>query len=121
WPKALTAPPQGSSQALKFCLLTGFFDRVAERRADGQTLLLSSGAQAQLSHDSGVTQAHYLLALSTLGGGEGRNAIPIVQIALRLAPDDLLDALPENVSFKDEARYDKGRDRVDLRSLISYG
>lgn len=112
-----TTAPHG---ALIRALLAGFPDRVAERRGDGWSLVLSNGAQAILHESSSVVGAHLLLAVSTDAPG-GRQRKAQVRLACRLEPDLLMEVGGERIDARDELSWNDDRGRLEQVSRLSYG
>ncbi len=113
----VTEPPEN---ALCRALLTGFPDRVAERRGESNGLVLSTGAQAVLHESSSVVGAHLLLAVSTdAPGGQRRKAQ--VRMACRLEPDLLMDVAGERIEARDELSWNDSRGRLEQVSRLTYG
>lgn len=100
-------------------LLTGFMDRVAQRKK-GRELVLENGTQATLDESSCVVASPLLLALSADAPG-GRLRKASVRIACRLEADWLLDVLAEQIEALDELVFDRDRERVDQVSRLVYG
>lgn len=118
---------------LALALLSGFPDRVARRRKPGaRDLILATGHVAQQADESVAKNAGLLLALdaedrshapTTLARGEKR--APRHGIRVRIAePIDaewLLDHAADQLSEKEELRWDEAKERVQLESSLCWG
>ena len=109
-----------SERRLARALWSGFPDRVAARRASGSRLVLSSGAQAELAPESSVQKAALLLCVAA-DFPRGQRSHAVVRQAVRLEGDWLLDWAADAVEAREELDYDPERDKIDARSLLSYG
>lgn len=106
--------------ALRRALLSGFPDRVAERRGGGRQLVFCTGAQASLHESSSVVHANLLLALSTdAPGGKQRHAQ--VRIACRLDPDLLMEVAGNRIEAEEQIVWNSGREKLEQVSRLSYG
>lgn len=88
--KTSTAKRVPPARVLAQCLLTGFADRVAMRRAPGAPRFkLASGQGAVLEEESLVEQEDLVLAVSLEGGRKGAFSEHWIRIAAPLHPEDL--------------------------------
>ncbi len=117
---AQTTTDQDPHEKWARCLFSGFPDRVATRRGRGRKLVMSNGAQAELSTTSCVQNASLLLAVAASARREHVSE-PLVDIAVRLDPDWLFSWAPDNIIARETATYDAERDRVVLIDQLSYG
>lgn len=106
--------------ALTRALLTGLWDRVAERRGRGADVVFMNGLSGRLSDQSGVTQARFLLALAT-DAPSGKHNELIVRLACRIDPDLLFDVHPELIETKEQFSFSSEKERVEEQSSLSYG
>ena len=97
------------------CLLTGFPDRVALRRAPGsERLLLADGTGAKLAPESSVRDATLMIAVGLEGARRGQRAEHLVRIACAIEPSWL--DLEETV----ETVFDPEREAVITRQVRRY-
>jgi ATP-dependent helicase HrpB len=74
----------GTMDELRFrrAVFTGYPDRVAQRRTEGQPrVLLANGHGAVLGTESGVRSAEYLVALDIMAGRRGQNSEARIRMA----------------------------------------
>lgn len=116
-------PPRTEEEAerrLTQALFRGFPDRVATRKGAGARLVLSSGAQAELARESSVQAAALLLCVAA-DYPRGQQGLAVVRQGVRLEADWLLEWASEQVEARDELVYDPDRDKIDAKSVLSYG
>jgi ATP-dependent helicase HrpB len=108
---------------LEKSLLLAFPDRVAWRRETGRCeLVLVNGNTAQLSDQSVVRDARYLLALmADERSTRGRKASAIVRVACRIDPNWLLELLADKVIAEEDQIWANPPGRVETISKIRYG
>src|SRR5690606_13066996 len=109
-----------AERRLTQALFRGFPDRVATRKGAGARLVLSSGAQAELARESSVQAAALLLCVAA-DYPRGQQGLAIVRQGVRLEADWLLEWASEQVEARDELVYDPDRDKIDAKSVLSYG
>lgn len=115
--------PAELGSLLRRCLLSGFSDRVARRRAPGsRELILCNGQTATQSENSVVTVEPLLLALDVEERREAQRGPQIqVRLASAIDPDWLLTDYYANLEFADAIVFDEERGRVEAVSKINYG
>jgi ATP-dependent helicase HrpB len=109
-----------AESSLRSCLLKAFPDWVAATKGSTRGLLLSTGVQATLSEQSGVSDVPFLLALSLDAPG-GKRTHPLVRMACSVSPDWLLEEAMDQVQAKDELRWNPDKERVEEISELRYG
>lgn len=88
--KTSTAKEVPDGRTLAQCLLSGFADRVAMRRAPGsERFKLASGQGARLDGESLVEDVDLVLAVSLEGGRRGQFSEHWIRIAAPVHPEDL--------------------------------
>ena len=108
--------------ALLQSLLSGFPDRVAKRRKAGAPeLLLFGGSTAQLSHDSVVQEAEFLVALEVEESKRGSDSRTWVRTASEVQPEWLLGLEAESISEMDALTWNKADARVERVTRLAYG
>jgi len=121
-------PHEAFDVALGKALLAGYPDRVAKRvRRAGSQLALAGGGSAELSEESAVREAEWLLALDA----EERGAAPpsrgyaragaLVRLASGIDPSWLLDLFPGDVQEAREATWDDQAKRATTRESLTWG
>ncbi len=106
--------------ALTHALFMGFSDRVAERKATGQDLLLMNGQIARLADTSAVLRAPLLLCLSA-DAPRGKQSTPLVRLAHRIDADQLLDWASTRIEAREEFQWSAEKERVEESSSLTYG
>jgi ATP-dependent helicase HrpB len=117
------APPTTDAEVerrLAQALFRGFPERVGARKGGGARLVLASGAQAELARESSVQAAALLLCVAA-DFPRGQQGLAMVRQAVRLEADWLLEWAPDRVEARDELDYDPERDKIDAKSVLSYG
>ncbi len=119
----LSVPTESSDSALSKALLLAFPDRVAWRREAGQRgLVLTNGTTAQLSEQSVVQNAPYLVALvADERTSHGRKGATLVRTACRIDPNWLLELCEDQVTTEEEQVWADPPGRVETTSLMRYG
>ncbi len=104
-------------------LLLAFPDRVAWRRESGQRdLVMTNGNVAQLSDQSVVHDARYMLALiADERPTRGRRGATIIRVACRIDPNWLLELRSEQVITEEHLVWVDPPGRVETVSTIRYG
>jgi ATP-dependent helicase HrpB len=108
---------------LCLALLSAYPDRVAYRREPGRNdLVMTNGAMADLSEQSVVRDARYLVAMvadeRTVGGRKGG---PLIRLACRIDPNWLLDLCSDTISIEEQDTWVASRNRIENLSTIRYG
>ncbi|MDX2051086.1 MAG: ATP-dependent helicase HrpB [Polyangiaceae bacterium] len=116
-------PDEQVGAVLCRCLLSGFPDRVARRRATAsRELILCNGQTATLSETSVVSVAPLMLALDVEERREGQRGPQIqVRLASAVEADWLLSDYYNDLEFADSLVFEEERGRVEQVSKISYG
>ena len=119
---------------LLISILAGYPDRVARRRlptgdvSDANIdLLLAGGGAAQLSPESVVHQAEFLVAVDAEDRrepGRGRSSIrggkTLVRLASAIEPEWLLDLFTNEISEKTEVQWNAQAERVEIVQRLMY-
>lgn len=105
------------------CLLAGYPDRVAKRRAKhSPELLLCEGGAATLSEASVVREPELLVALDAEERpGTNRGARTVVRLASEIQPEWLLELFPEGITEVDQLEWNASSGRVERTSRLAYG
>jgi ATP-dependent helicase HrpB len=119
------APPpadaDAAERALCRALLGAYPDRVARRRTPGgRSVVLSSGATAELAEASVVRDTAFLVALDA-DRRSGRSSAAVVRLASAIDPEWLLEDHGERVETTDELVWNPERQRVDRVSRFTLG
>lgn len=123
-----------SERELLISVLAGYPDRVARRRAskdareESRELLLSGGGTAELSTESVVREAEFMVAVDAserddaaarTSGARASAAKSVVRLASAIEPDWLLDLFADSLAERVEARWNAQSERVEvLRRLV---
>ncbi len=112
-----------STEALAWCLLHGYSDRVARRRERGSPeLVMMGGETARLGPQSVVHDAPYLLALDAEDRAtRGRSSRALVRVACGIDPDWLLEKYADDITETDELTFNSQTERVERVRRLSYG
>ena len=102
--------------ALLQCVLLGFADRVARRRA-GNQLLLANGASAELTGEP----PPYTFMVAIDAEDRSDQPLPFVRMVARIEPEWLLDLFPERVRAQSSLQWNQAAERVDAVSALLYG
>jgi ATP-dependent helicase HrpB len=111
-------------RALREALLAAHPDRVAMIRVDEhdrRTLVFAFGGSAELSPDSGVRSAEYVIALRSEERREGTRRRAVVRSACAIEPEWLFDLFSDAITETEELRFDPVRERVVGESALRYG
>ncbi|MDQ3256652.1 MAG: ATP-dependent helicase HrpB, partial [Acidobacteriota bacterium] len=142
-PKVISTEKKRASNAIRetellISVLAGYPDRVARRRTTpnenrqtGRELLLAGGGAAELSAESVVRQAEFLVAVDAAerrtsgarsGGmaGARSGARTLVRIASAIEPDWLLDLFTDRISETIEAVWNATVQRVEVVQRLMY-
>ena len=120
---ALKEPIESSDSPLSKSLLLAFPDRVAWRREAGQReLVLANGKTAQLSEQSVVQHAPYLLALvADERAIRGKKGATTIRVACGIDPNWLLELCDDQVTAEEQQEWVDPPGRVETTSLMRYG
>jgi ATP-dependent helicase HrpB len=111
-------------RALRRALLEAHPDRVAMIRVDEhdrRTLVFAFGGSAELSPDSGVRSAQYVIALRSEERREGTRRRAVVRSACAIEPEWLFDLFSDAITETEELAFDPARERVVGESALRYG
>lgn len=98
------------------CLLVGFGDRVARRRAAGSGRAVMVGRTGVvLDESSAVREAEYFVAIELERGGQARGAEARVRLASAVRKEWLYELFPGAIRRSDELVFDADRRRVVRR------
>lgn len=100
---------------LLVAILSGYPDRVA-RRVRGRSLAMGGGGSAELSEDSAVRDAPFVVALDA---DERRGAVVVVR-ASGIEPEWLLDLFPDHIEERDDVTWNESTGRVEATSRMLY-
>jgi ATP-dependent helicase HrpB len=111
-------------RAVRQALLAAHPDRVAMIRVDEhdrRTLVFAFGGSAELSPDSGVRAAEYVIALRSEERREGTRRRAVVRSACAIEPEWLFDLFSDAITETEELAFDPARERVVGESALRYG
>ncbi|WP_052557080.1 ATP-dependent helicase C-terminal domain-containing protein, partial [Enhygromyxa salina] len=123
-PRKPPATPEQRERALRLALLAAHPDRVATVRVDEhdrRTLVFAFGGSAELSSESGVRSAGWVIALRNEERREGTRRRAVVHSAAAIEPEWLIDLFADAVTDTQELRFDAARERVVGESALRYG
>jgi ATP-dependent helicase HrpB len=117
-------------EALSIAVLTGYPDRVAQRRSSDELrrkgeveLLLSSGGSARLAGSSGIGDAALLVAVQaeekSVPGRSSRGGVH-VKLASAIEPEWLLELYPDKISESSTACWNREACRVEVVERMMY-
>lgn len=125
-----------SERELLVSVLAGYPDRVARRRASNaardtsRELLLSGGGTAELSTESVVRGAEFMVAADAEERGDAAPAFArasksgaaksVVRLASAIEPDWLLDLFADSLAERVEARWNAQGERVEVVRRLVY-
>ncbi len=130
-----------SEDQIRLSVLAGYPDRVAKRqesdnadmvdafptasrstvRSTGQGIWkLSNGTFAQLAAESVVRGAEFVVAVEASEKLANRSSSTVIQTAVVIEPDWLLELFPDAVCEKNLVRWHEERKRVEVVSLLLY-
>ena len=123
-----------AERELLVCVLAGYPDRVARRRAargareESRELLLSGGGTAELSPESVVREAEFLVAVDASERDDAARtpksvasaAKSVVKLASAIEPDWLLDLFADSLAERVEARWNAQSERVEVVRRLVY-
>jgi ATP-dependent helicase HrpB len=94
---------------LRRALLQAYPDRVAKRtKSGGRGLAIAGAGVAELSEESCVRYAPWMIALSA----ESKGTSALVRLASAIEPEWLIDAFPEAIEERTEASWESAKERV---------
>lgn len=120
-------------RSVLLAILSGYPDRVARRRTPSQDarrgaesidLVLANGTAAELSPESTVRQAEFVVAVDAderRDGRSGRRGATLVRLASAIDADALFDLFPEAIAETVESRWNARDERVESVSRLMYG
>ncbi len=103
--------------ALRFCILTGYPDRVGRRRARSAEIVFAGGGSGTLAPSSVVIDAELVVAVDASEVSRGKVAI---RRASKIEALWLLDLAPERVLDTDELIWNRAAERVERAQRTSY-
>jgi len=106
---------QHSDDGLLISVLAAFPDRVARRR-NGNQVLLSSGASAEVAGDP--PRYEFMVALDAEDRKE--KPLPLVRMTSRVEPEWLIDLFPDRVRDQSDVIWNRAASRVDAVSALLY-
>jgi len=104
---------QHSDDGLLISVLAAFPDRVARRR-NGNQVLLSSGASAEVAGDP--PRYEFMVALDAEDRKE--KPLPLVRMTSRVEPEWLIDLFPDRVREQSDVIWNRAASRVDAVSRV---
>ena len=117
-----TTSPAQHAEALPRCLLAGFVDQLAKRRAPGQLNCdLTEQRQGQLVRESVVQDAAFFVA-ANLREAPSRGASPLTLLSLATAvqPAWIAEMYPQHLHSTVEHHFDAQNKRVAAMKLLRY-
>jgi ATP-dependent helicase HrpB len=109
-------------QALGLCVLAGFPDRVAKRRAPRSAeVLLFGGGAATLAESSVVREASLMVAVDAEERRGQKGPTVVVRVASAIEPEWLLEVAPDALTETDALRFDEAAGRVERVRQMAYG
>jgi ATP-dependent helicase HrpB len=111
------SPPQ-ANEALLRCLMAGFVDQLAKRRAPGKPECdLTDQRQGQLVRESVVTDAAYFVAANLR---ETPSRQTLLSLATAVQPAWIAEMFPQHLSTTVEHLFDAQNKRVAAMKLVRY-
>ena len=117
-----SAGPVENDDALLRCLMAGFVDQLAKRRASGKTACdLTEQREGQLVRESVVQDAPFFVAAS-LRQAPSRGPIPLtlLSLATSVKPEWIAEMFPQHLSTTVEHLFDASNKRVAAMKLVRY-
>jgi ATP-dependent helicase HrpB len=124
-----TAPePHEPEDCLLMSVLAGYPDRVA-RRLGGRRVALAGGGAAELSEESAVRVAEWMVAVDADGGPSGgprgghtpsSRSGTIVRLASGIDPSWLIDLFPDAVRETSDVTWNRAAERVEATERMLY-
>jgi len=118
--------PHEPEEALLMSVLAGYPDRVAKRLA-GRRVAIAGGGAAELSEESAVRDAQWLVAVDADAGSQagaqrayGKASGTIVRLASAIEPEWLLDLFPGAIRETREVVWNRQAERVDATERMLY-
>jgi ATP-dependent helicase HrpB len=105
----------GGEEELLQCILSGFSDRVARRRA-GKHLLLSNGVTAELQGPTAVGEFMVVLDVED----RSDRALPLVRMIAPIEPEWLIDLFPERIEERTTLEWNHAAERVETVSALVF-
>lgn len=110
--------PAKSDETLLRCLMAGFVDQLAKRRAPGKPECdLTDQRQGQLVRESVVTEAAYFVAANLRETPSGQT---LLSLATAVPPAWIAEMFPQHLSMTVEHLFDAQNKRVAARKLTRY-
>ncbi|MGF1465900.1 MAG: ATP-dependent helicase HrpB [Sandaracinaceae bacterium] len=110
-------PTFDEEEALQLAALAGFPDRVAKRRRPGgREVVLAGGGTAELTDDSTVEVAEWLVALD----GSAQRGRVRVRLASAIEPEQLIELFGDRVEERRVTRFDPDLERVVATAELAY-
>ncbi|MDP1590602.1 MAG: ATP-dependent RNA helicase [Prosthecobacter sp.] len=115
---AAPASPSKNHEALLRCLMAGFVDQLAKRRAPGKPECdLTDQRQGQLVRESVVTDAAYFVATNLR---ETPSRQTLLSLATAVQPAWIAEMFPQHLSTTVEHLFDAQNKRVAAMKLVRY-
>ncbi len=115
---AASAGPSKNDEALLRCLMAGFVDQLAKRRAPGKPECdLTDQRQGQLVRESVVTDAAYFVAANLR---ETPSRQTLLSLATAVQPAWIAEMFPQHLSTTVEHLFDAQNKRVAAMKLVRY-
>ncbi len=110
--------PADDDTRLQKALLLAFPDRVAKRlRAGGRSLALSHSGKAELSEESAVRHAEWMVVVD----GEERGGSLLARLVSEIQPEWLIDLFEKEIVETNVVRFDENASRVEAISEMRFG
>ncbi len=121
-PEAASAGKPAHDEALRRCLMAGFIDQLAKRRAPGKPECdLTDRRQGQLVRESVVQEAAFLVAANLREApGRGAGAPVLLSLATAVQPGWIAEMFPQHLSTTVEHLFDAQNKRVAAMKLVRY-
>jgi ATP-dependent helicase HrpB len=114
-PRRRDPDPKEVEDSLLLCVLAGYPDRVV-KRGQGRTLAMAGGGSAELSEESVVRDAPWMVATSA----DEYRGRALVRVASAIEPDWLLELFPHAVHEVTHTRWDASSESAVANSRLVY-
>ncbi|MDW8246243.1 MAG: ATP-dependent helicase C-terminal domain-containing protein [Sandaracinaceae bacterium] len=114
---ACAASTPSTEEVLLRSLLAGYSDRVVRRQKPGSNeLLLADGGQGRIAPQSGVWKSEWMVVID----GEEKNGVVECIALSHIEVDWLLESFPERMREQREVVFDRKKEKVECRLVLSY-